>query len=322
MLKNHPAVADYFKVLSHQLYTETEFERIEVEMLDHLECLVEDYQGYAKSYDEAVQKALLAMGNPKDIGLGFNNPQAIAKYTRQRHVYSALSAGALILAMTAFIGFNPVNVVVPLIELLRTPIGFLEILKLFSTSDGLGDLMFNFFIYFYIGTAVSMYHKRQYRNSQSLQMNLTPVMVLWQVKTIFRWEYVLLGVLLMPMPLTLFGSALAMETDWQSITRVALQGGIGIMAFIISLILFRTADQYRVPKYVVLQEGFLIKDRFVTWTAIDKVRWRQDYSGDVKYYKLHLMTQDNLDIAPAILVPVKQRKYLEILLKEKLRGCL
>ena len=64
-------IRKFIENVEKMLYVEEQSSSIKDELLDHIECLVDDYIEAGYSYDEAVSKSLYSMGDPKEIGYSF-----------------------------------------------------------------------------------------------------------------------------------------------------------------------------------------------------------------------------------------------------------
>lgn len=313
MIKNHPDVVRFLEQISHQLYTEDNAENITAEMEDHLSCLTEEYIQMNYSEEEAIHKALSQMGNPSEIGLAFNDPKLIRKRHRQ---LSALKTSSVVCFLTAFwfiYWLGDFDLASGIKAYIAHPIGLRGIVDaLFHNEHSL--FVTNFFNVFNMCNLIfiSMAVTNRKHKSKKLDMDMTPVMVLWSVKQKFKWEYLGIAVVLSPMILLMF-LPLAFEIkDGHLILELSLIA----LTLTMGIILAFTSEKFRIPKYVILNEGFLVYGELITWTAIDQYRWGKDYTK-VDYYNLSLLTNERRPLCKTIKIGSKQKRFVDTLLRKR-----
>ena len=72
-------IKSFLERVEKQIYTEDESDLIKNELEDHIQCLVEDYEDAGLEKNHAVSKALLQMGDPREIGYSFADYDGMKK---------------------------------------------------------------------------------------------------------------------------------------------------------------------------------------------------------------------------------------------------
>lgn len=104
----------------------------------------------------------------------------------------------------------------------------------------------------------------------------------------------------------------------------------GINGIPIGIWLLIHSEKFRIPKYLILEEGLVIKNNLVTWTSIDRIYWTRDYMSTGKgHYKLtieHIIRnqgrktmQSGMTIKRNIDVNANQYHQVNSLIKERIR---
>lgn len=262
-LMAHEGVHRFIQKVQDQLLTETDGMAIQDEMLDHIQSLVEEYLAAGHSYDMSINKALVQMGDPAEIGYSFTDYDAMKRR-------KFLRIGFKIASLILFIGT---------ILILIGLSGGWSSLTVSQSSDSSGEYTPDFLGLFYtvyfplmiftniksqsmVGMAgISMNH---------LKISKEPLMILWPYKKTFPWEYLLLTIFFAPIVIV-FILLFAYEGN----NPVYAIGFIGSIITSIGLIIH--SEKYRIPKYMIIEEGIVIKNNLITWSSIDKVSWTRDY---------------------------------------------
>lgn len=319
-IKENEWVQRFLDRVMVQIYTEEEAEDIKVELLDHIYSLAQDYQEAGYGTDAAVHKALLQMGDPSEIGYSFTDYDAIKIRHWKRLGLKGLSIAIMVIVFiwVIMIGVNTTATESQLKEesvsqsltqeedqgslaidtsqrVNQTEVSgalLQSIVKVFiALYEALKSNLFLvvYFLYFPL-LFNATYNQRRLQGIplSKLDVNEDPLMILWDYKRTFPWEYLILTVIFTPLVITFFFIA---ATDGANILI-----GIGIVAILIfALWLFVTSEKFRIPKYVVLEDGLLVKSRLLTWTSIDKVSWISDHrSKDRSHYMLVLEFQTSV----------------------------
>ena len=262
------------KVLD-QIYTETDGVAIRDEMLDHIYSLTEDYLRAGHSQEVAINKALLQMGDPAEIGYSFTDYEGMKKRKMLRVGLKCL-AGAIIIGL--------------FLLMIHLSGGFAEVFKSSpddASSDSSGGFlsffyMFYFPILFYFNIKSQGLYGLSGIPMNRLKITKEPLLILWPYKKRFPWEYTLLGVFFLPIILV-FIILFASEGN-NPLYAVGF-----ILAICISIWLVIHSEKYRIPKYMILEEGIVIKNNLITWASIDKISWTRDYlSKDDGHHRLIL----------------------------------
>lgn len=279
-LLKYDSVNAFLDKVMTQIYTEDEAKSITFELLDHILSLTEDYLEAGHIEGIAVCKALHQMGDPAEIGYSFTDYEGLRKRKMLR-VGLKLSSIALI-ALT-------IGVIV--IESIFTG----ETSEMTRTTSGSSSSSMPLFYLFYFPFLLfSMRNSFQAQYSlngismDQLKISKEPLMVLWPYKKRFQWEYVLFTIFFLPI-LLIFVIAFIFEGG----SPLSVAGFFASVS--LSIWLFFHSEKYHIPKYVVLEEGLLIKNHLVSWAAIDRYNWIRDYrTAGATHYRLsieHVMKQ-------------------------------
>lgn len=282
--------------VEQQIFTEHSADLIKEELLDHIECLIEDYKEGGSSEDEAISKALLQMGDPREIGYSFTDYDTMKKrkYTMIGFKISSL----LVLVMTLLIGiFNSA--------------GQMAIDDITSIMPMMANIL-NLWIIITTGSLI-MGHSMKF-----IDLDSTPYLILWPVKERFKWEYWSIALFFLPIVMIFFFiyfyeegiSTLTITALWPMLTI-----GYSVWAIFFS-------EKFRIPKCMVVNEGFIIKGRFISWTAISSYTWTKDFlAKNQEHYKLTLksfqITANQQPLKRVISIHKRQQAHLQAFLRER-----
>jgi hypothetical protein len=290
-------VEAFLERVSKQLYTEESSKDIEEELNDHIHCLVDEYEADGYSQDLAVSKALLQMGDPKEIGYSFTDYEGMKK---RNLILKCLKISSLM------------SVVITVLTLIISSEEDLSFSMDGWDSISMVPNILNIFFIFTTGSWL-MGHSVKY-----LDLDTRPEIIIWPTKQRFKWEYMILAFIFTPLIVVMFfvhfyevgvtqSSVLAL---WPLVTI-----GYSIWAYILS-------EKYRMPKFMILDEGILVKGRFISWAGIQRFTWTKDfYSKERENYVLCLhgyQAKSGLQgMKKNIPVHQRQQKYINALLRER-----
>lgn len=289
-------VDNFLEHVQQQILTENQADLITEELEDHIDCLVEDYLESGLEETEAVSKALLQMGDPQEIGYSFTDYDAMKK--RKYAMFAFKMSGIVALVATFLIG------------LFSQPLSWdNEIVSLFP-------MLANLFNVWLVLTGSSMLIGKSMR---FIELDTTPFIIIWPVKARFKWEYWSLALFCLPMVL-IFVFLYFYESGVNSMSIMAMWP---ILTLSYSVWAMVHSEKYRVPKYLVVSEGFVIKGRFVSWTSIASYQWSKDFlAKNQEHYKLtlnsHIKTEQQRPLKKVIHIHKRQHNYLHALLKERI----
>lgn len=292
---NDERIQHFIEHVNKQLYTETEANDISNELLDHIECLVKDYLESGFSENEAIVKALKQMGDPKEIGYSFTDFEGLKHRKRIMFFFKLSSIAFFIFTMfmitkdTSFSGgeFDPLEASTGILNLIN--LSFLVMSGVLSFGS----------------------------SSKLFKLNSSPEIILWPYKQKFKWEYALLGFFFIPLVI-LFLWIYFIESGLSTRTFLSLWP---ILTFAYAIWAFFYSEKFRIPKYMVIEEGLLIKNKFVSWAAIASYQWQKDfYAKDDDHYTLVLKTfqvNNGAEIRKKISIHERQKIQLSQLLIER-----
>ncbi|MBF4692581.1 permease prefix domain 1-containing protein [Fusibacter ferrireducens] len=308
-ITNHKSVIAFIQKVLDQVYTEDEGKVIKDELLDHLFSLTEDYMAAGHYKEASIRKALLQMGDPTEIGYSFTDYEGMKRRKFLRIGLKVL-ASILILATLGAVMFFSGASTEPRVDEPR------------SLGD-LWSLLFNclyFPMLFYFNFQSQGLSGMNGIPVHQLKISQDPLLVLWAYKKRFPWEYFFISIFFLPIVLV-FMVIFAYEGN----NIFFIIGFIAIIAF--SIWLFIHSEKYRIPKYLILEDGIVIKNRFFSWTAIDRVSWSRDYmASNEKHYKLiiehiHKLSNNNkatpMTIKKSIDVNANQYHQVISILRER-----
>ncbi|MBI9011312.1 MAG: hypothetical protein JEZ08_03715 [Clostridiales bacterium] len=289
-------IQSFLTHVEQQIFTEHSADLIKEELQDHIECLIEDYKENDLSEDEAISKALLQMGDPREIGYSFTDYDAMKK------------------RKYAMIGFKISSIIAICITL---------IIGLFSSSGQMAiedittmiPMMINFINLWIIITTGSLIMGY---SMKFIDLDTTPYLILWPVKERFKWEYWSIALFFLPIVMIFFFiyfyeegfSTLTITALWPMLTI-----GYGIWALFYS-------EKFRIPKCIVVNEGFIIKGRFISWTAISSYTWSKDFlAKKQEHYRLTLKsfqtTNNQQPMKKVLSIHKRQQAHLQAFLRER-----
>ena len=274
-LEQNSGVSEFIQTVLDQIYTEDEGTTIKAELQDHILSLAEDYVAAGHSMDVAIRKALYQMGDPAEIGYSFTDYEGMKRRRR-------LLIGLKILAFAIMIG---VTVFVIWVSSSSTPEPD-TVANYNSHNDGHIERIWSFYYMIYFPMILLINFKSQAQNGiggipvKKLKLSHEPLLVLWSYKKRFPVEYLILSVFFVPIIMIFAVIFISEGSSPFSFFGVFL-------AFILSFWLLMHSEKYRIPKYMIMEEGIIIKNSLVSWTTIDRIYWTKDYlSTDKDHYKL------------------------------------
>lgn len=285
-------IKTFLENVEKQIYTENEASLIRDELEDHILCLVDDYEEAGLKEEQAVSKALLQMGDPREIGYSFTDYEGMKK--RKWLMWSLKLSALVAILVTLFSGLISANH---------------EGVSSFST------LLLNFGHIYFIFAASSLMHGH---SMKFLDLDTTPNLILWPTKERFKWEYLALFLFFTPLVIMFFAGYFidygfnlkALVTLWP----------IGTITFAIWALIY--SERYRIPKYMVIDDGFIIKGKLFSWTAIASYTWTRDFlAKDQDNYRLVLNTRlsnGQANIKKTLDIHKRQQAYLARILREKI----
>lgn len=307
---NTTAIDEYLETLSHQIYTEKNANLVSTELRDHIESLRSLYLELGYTESEAVQRALDQMGSPREIGMAFNQPDIAFKQMFKLHLYKGMSFLILFCWLSFLIYSNLGS------GQLGNPLSGLQwpslnnLLKSGSSFSSLYNMIYMLML--------GGFMNQRFAGKKSwLDFELRPLMILWPVTKKRKLDLVWTTVAIM-----YGGPALALF--FLPAYAEGLDGNLLVaeITFLISIIgswiLYRLGEKQRLPKAVVAEEGLIIKDKFISWTAIDQVSWSKHYANDSEYYSFQLRSHKNLPLTSSVEVSVSQRTFLSALFSKHL----
>lgn len=310
-IENHVAVKEFIQKVLDLVYTEDEGMTIRAELLDHILSLTEDYRAAGHQVEVSIRKALLQMGDPAEIGFSFTDYEGMK---RRRRLLIGLKLLGLGIMMGAAI----------ILVLLSSESGGMP-----PEKSGGFDSWFSVFYLFYMPFMLwtSLKTQSQYGVNgipiRKLKLSKEPLLVLWSYKKRFPIEYAILSVFFMPVIIVFVILAIS-----EGSSPLGFLGFVGAVSLSIWLLVH--SEKYRIPKYMVLEEGLVIKNMFVSWTSIDRIYWTRDYLSTGKgHYKLtieHVVrnhnkkySQSGITIKKNIDVNANQYHQMNALIKERIK---
>lgn len=294
LIKSNPAVHLFIEKVLVQLYTEEDANAIQDELTDHLYSLALDYYEAGHTVEASIHKALLQMGDPTEIGYSFTDYDAMKKRRRLLITFKAL--GILVLITTLTVTFilsaqtdsNSQNN-----DTTATLSEYAQ-LQLNVTNYGAIETFFSYvsyytkrfssdFFYFLYFPLIFLTNIRQFQLAgipiKRLDISKEPLLILWPYKKSFPWEYFLITLFFVPIIIVFI--ILMVSEGVYFLSPVAFIASVSF-----SFWLYFHSEVFRIPKYMVLDDGILIKNRLITWASIDKISWIHDYASKGNHYKL------------------------------------
>jgi len=284
-------IKSFLERVEKQIYTEDESDLIKNELEDHIQCLVEDYEDAGLEKNHAVSKALLQMGDPREIGYSFADYDGMKK---RKHIMLFFKLSAMFAMFSPFV-----------LAFLNGDKGITSYFPMFISFGNV----------YMILTVGSLIHSH---SMKFLELDTTPYLILWPTKERFKWEYFALFLFMVPM-IILFLGLYFFEAGLKIISIVNLWP---ILAIIYGIWALTHSEKYRIPKYMVIDDGFIIKGRLVSWTSIKSYTWTKDFlSKSQDDYRLILTSYQREGQAPlkkTLNIHNRQHHYLQTILREKM----
>lgn len=331
-VQSNPDVAKFIEKVVVQIYTEDEAGAIKDELVDHLYSLALDYFEAGYNQEASIHKALLQMGDPTEIGYSFTDYEAMKK--RRWLLIGFKLTAIIIFTLTLMItGFfieqadrdteleENTDVLTDYEEFQLSLDGQGSVERFFShVSYYVSQFSMGIFYLLYIPFIIylnTLQHQLQGIPIKRLDISKDPILILWPYKKAFPWEYVLISLFFAPLAIIFI---ILMIMDGVSfLTPLAFIGSMSLATW-----MFFTSEKFRIPKYVILDDGILIKNRLISWVAIDKISWLQDYSSKGNHYKLIIenitnKNGSNMTIKRTVFVNRNQHKQISDIFKKYLR---
>ncbi len=279
-------IALFLDKVGNQINTEEEAIKIKDELVDHIDCLTEELIDMGYSNDEAISKALMQMGDPNEIGYSFTNRDVVRKRNQLIRMLRMLSIGLLIIGCVILFVFTEYST-----ESLGSVIYFFNILNIVGFSS-----------------LTSHTNSKYLMNSEDI-----PILIIWPVKKHIYVEYIIIGIIFSPI-LILFGTGLVLgaiedNTLWKLILLIIIFTSAIISTFLI--------NKLRIPKYIVTNEGLIVLGKFISWTAINNVRWLNSYYKNENTYMLQILDNRGFPITRKIKVSNNQYEMVSSIISER-----
>ncbi len=278
----------FIELVTMQVHTQAEAQHIEEELREHIQCLVEDYVEGGYGPDEAIGKALFQMGDPSEIGFSFTDYDLMKKRRYMLWGFKVLSVLSMLAMMGLMImgqGFDSETTslfVLPLVV-------FFIITQLSGTASLMAD-----------------------RSAKLFDLDSRPLLIIWPVKSTIRWEYIVIGALFSPV-VFIFMFLFAYEA--RSATEL-VAGFMTFGAFLAAIFFFFYGEKFRIPKYIIVEDGLVIKGKFLSWATIMDVQWRKEHRKNEAVYKLVLRNGLGMPVTSGIPVSGKQQSLVAPLLRK------
>ena len=291
-ISNHESVIAFIQKVLDQVYTEDEGKVIRDELLDHLYSLTEDYMAAGHFKEASIRKALLQMGDPSEIGYSFTDYEGMKRRKFLRVGLKAVASILIIVTLGSVMMFSGTSID-PQVGEIRT----------------FGDLWSLFFYLVYLPLIFSSSFQTQAMKGipvHKLKISKEPLLVLWSYKKRFPWEYFFISIFFLPILLVFM---VIFVYEGSNIFLVI--GFITTITF--SIWLFVHSEKYRIPKYLILDEGIVMKSKFISWTAIDRISWSRDYmSSNEEHYKLIIEHIPKLTYKSSKTSPITIKKSIDV----------
>lgn len=288
--RKHEKVELFLDELANQIHTEDEAKDIKDELYDHIKSSIDEYLDMEYSLESAVSKSLLSMGDPREIGYSFTNYDLMKKRKMLMYIFKAFGT-AILMSIVMYIDYKEFIINGDQMGL---------------TSMCLSLLL----VYLSLKTALNLYG----RPIRTLDIDTNPLFIIWPVKKKLAIEYKIFMFIFSPVPI-LFTFLIFYEG--------ARSNGLLYTAFLYALFLLSVfmiiySEKYRIPKYMIIEEGVVIKNRFTSWTAIEGYLWRSSKQDDKVYHSLKFTNNKRLSVTRDIVIGEKQKVFLTKLLAEKI----
>lgn len=281
----------FIESVCSQIFTEEEAIKIKDELVDHIDCLTESYEKSGYKKEEAVSKSLLQMGDPKEIGYSFTNFDLMKKRKLTLKLLKILS---LISLVVSFIGLVYLSILEPNSALPSISDAYLPLHML---------IVFNLCVY---GSNLN-------KKIKFLEVDTSPLLIIWPVKSKIVWEYVIVSLIFSPL-LLLFFFLIGLDVISSDYTMEIF---LIFFGFIISVFTFFYSEKFRIPKYMILEEGIIISEKFLSWTAINSIKWKYHHVSGEKRYSMSICITD-VAVAKTIKVGASQKNMINKIIYSRL----
>lgn len=302
MTKVYSATESFLEIIGNQIYTQENAQAVMDELRDHVLTSTTDYLALGYSEEEAEAKALKQMGEPSELGIALNDPKEAARRAMWRRAYRVL---ALVLPLSFIVVLSwPFLMGGDIYRIGRPSLRG-------AVTDGVDFLnLYNVINLLVIGTVLN---SRYIGKCSYLGFKLKPLLVVWPVRKRVRLDLVWLAVGITfggPMLVAYYMPAFAegFEPRWFFMESYLLLSVVG------AWLAYRRSEVHRIPKVIVSSEGMVIREKFISWTAIDSFSWMRIKVGDNHYYKLKLKNAQGRRIADEIEVSQNQKSIMDSLL--------
>lgn len=90
-----------------------------------------------------------------------------------------------------------------------------------------------------------------------------------------------------------------------------------IIIFTSAIISTFLINKLRIPKYIVTNEGLIVLGKFISWTAINNVRWLNSYYKNENTYMLQILDNRGFPITRKIKVSNNQYEMVSSIISER-----
>lgn len=296
-------IINFLEHVEKMLYVEEQSESIKDELLDHIYCLVEDYKEAGCSKDKAIKKALHAMGDPTEIGYSFAD-FSLMKKRRMTLIILKASSGLMLMFLLGL----AIYVSIKQDGISAGSDG--SMISMLPTIMNMGNALL-----FGTGSTLALSH-----STRLIDLDVTPKLILWSSKRRLPWEYIAFSLFFLPIVIIFF----VLYFYEEGLSGNSLFAMWPLLGITYSAWAFFYSEKFRIPKYIVVDDGFIIKGRFISWTAISDYKWSNDYmSVNYEDYRLTLVSitnnNTNMPVKKNLLVNKRQKKYLDKIIYERVR---
>lgn len=303
-------INDFLDLIGRQIYTESEARAVTLELRDHIETLSEDYIENGYERDKAVERSLRQMGNPSEIGQAFNDPQLAQSRQHAMIGLKCLSACCVVFCVLWIGRLAGISWKGGFHFLMTHPVGVTDVLS----NDG--SVLIDLFNVVNILFATQYVQNRSSLKGKWLGLELVPLLIVWPVRK--KIDKVII-----------FSSLIFLGPFFSLFFLPSFDNGFNAVSFVNTFIFlllgamvpftYLYSEKYRMPKAVVLAEGLLIRDQFVSWTAMDKIKWRKNHhrhsDQNSVYYIVSFENSKHKKICHSIEVSETQKNVLKSLLR-------
>lgn len=288
--RKHEKVELFLDELANQIHTEHEAKDIKDELYDHIENSIDEYVDMDYGIETAISKSLLSMGDPKEIGYSFTNYDLMKKRKMLMYFFKIFGM-MLFMSIVLFIDYR----------------------EFIINGDQTGVSMMILsisVIYFSLTMPLKMFA----RPLRSLDINKTPLFIIWPVKKKLDLEYKFLMLIFSPIPILM--TAITFYESAAENRLIYTSAILGL--FILSIFMFLHSEKYRIPKYMIIEDGVIIKNKFTSWTAIEGCQWRSIKEKDKILHTLTFTNKKRLSVTSKIVISDRQKAFLSKILSEKI----